>query len=274
MKSGPILYRIALPIAAVAAISAGLAACESSRTAATRYPSTSQVVAALKHGGLACTGGDNDTPVVSGAKSETLCNFTSSEQVLIDVFPGTVSTATVLRNSVSTGTEQIWSDVGPNWWVQTSHAYVKRVQTILGGRIVAGPWHQQATSSQATPSSVSCDDQVVTWADNGGASQDQTVSNDISNLQTAISDATSATDPGIISAAATLAADAKTAAQNSPPKCTGLYYRYLVGMAALALGSTDVEYGSDTNGTALLTKGQNKLQPVLTEINSDYGAGD
>lgn len=129
------------------------------------------MVAALKHGGLACTGGSNNTPVVSGASSETLCNFTSSEQVLIDVFPGTVSTATVLRNSVSTGTEQIWSDVGPNWWVQTSHAYVKRVQAILGGRIVAGPWHPSQTQASQTqpPQTQAPQDPAVTVCKEFGA---------------------------------------------------------------------------------------------------------
>ena len=114
---------------------------------------------------------------------------------------------------------------------------------------------------------------MSSWAQNGGASQDQTVSDDIGSLQTAIGNATSATDPGIVSAAAALAADAKTAAQNSPPKCSGLHYRYLVAMAALALGATDVEYGSDTNGTGLLTKGIHKLTPVVAQISNDTGTG-
>ena len=113
------------------------------------YSSAQQVVVALSRGGLPCTGGNYNTPVVSGATSETLCDLSSSEQALIDVFPGTVSNATVLKNSVSTGTEQIFSVVGPNWWVQVSHAYASRVQAILGGRIIAGPWHPKA---QSTPS--------------------------------------------------------------------------------------------------------------------------
>jgi hypothetical protein len=63
-----------------------------------------------------------------------------------------VTTAVVLRNSVSTGPKKIWSDVGPNWWVQTSSTYVKRVQIILGGRIIGGPWHPASGASTA-PSS-------------------------------------------------------------------------------------------------------------------------
>jgi len=70
-------------------------------------------------------------------------------RTLIDVFRGNVSKAMVLRNSVSIGTEQIFSVVGRNWWVQASHAYASRVRAILGGRIIAGPRHQQA---QPTPS--------------------------------------------------------------------------------------------------------------------------
>ena len=77
---------------------------------------------------------DSTPPVVSGATSEATCTFSASESPLIDVFASTITTAMVLHNSVSTGTQKIWSDVGPNWWVQTSSSgYVKRVQKILGG---------------------------------------------------------------------------------------------------------------------------------------------
>jgi len=73
-----------------------------------------------------------------------------------------------------------------------------------------------------------------------GASQGQTVSDDVGSLQTAIGNATLATDPGIASGTAALAAGAKTAALNSPPKCSGLNSRHLEGIAAPALGATDV----------------------------------
>jgi hypothetical protein len=42
-------------------------------------------------------------------------------------------------------------------------------------------------------------------------------------------------------------------------------------MAALAFGGIAVEYGHDTNGTALLIKGINTLTPALTRINSMAG---
>jgi hypothetical protein len=148
VKRGTIMSRVALLVAALLAIGAGLAACGGGQgtTAATpRYSSARQVIAVLAHGGLPCTGASYGTPVVSGATSEASCSFGTSANQLIDVFPGTVTTAMVLRNSVSTGTEKIWSDVGPNWWVQTSSAYVRRVQKILGGRIIGGPWHPPAT---------------------------------------------------------------------------------------------------------------------------------
>jgi hypothetical protein len=278
------MKKIIAPILAVT-FALGTAACGSSlssQTAAGRsashYSTARQVVGALDHAGLGCSGGSYLTPVVHGASSETQCNFSSSQTGLIDVFPGAVTTATVLSNSVSTGSQKIWSDVGPNWWVQTSSAYVKRVQKILGGKIIGGPWHPQApvTSAPAetapsSPAVSTCDSQVSTWAQNGGASQDQTVGNDIDALRTAISDASSALAPGIVSAASTLSGDAKSAAKNSPPKCSGLYYKYLLAMAALSLGGIDVQYGSDTNGTALLTKGINELTPVLSQINNMAG---
>jgi hypothetical protein len=117
--------------------------------AASRYASARQLIAALTHGGLSCTGASYNTPVVSGASSEASCNFTASQTPLIDVFPGTVTTAQVLRNSVSTGTQKIWSDVGPNWWVQANRVYATRIQRILGGHVVGGPWHQGAGQPSA-----------------------------------------------------------------------------------------------------------------------------
>lgn len=152
---------------------------------ATRYSSAAQVVAALKHDQMPCTGGSYDTPVVQGATSETQCNFDSNDLGLIDVFPGTVSTATVLKNSVSTGTQQIFSDVGPNWWVATSQADAQRVQGLLGGRVVAGPWHPSAASApssaavpsfspSAAPSPSPSQPDTVTFVVSGDASADVT----------------------------------------------------------------------------------------------------
>ena len=87
-----------------------------SAPAAVRYSSARQVIA-VDHRGLRCGGASySSPPVVHGATSEASCSFKTSTSQLIDVFPGSVTTATVLRNSVSTGTEKIWSDVGPNWW--------------------------------------------------------------------------------------------------------------------------------------------------------------
>jgi hypothetical protein len=58
------------------------------------------------------------------------------------VFPAshTVTPAEVTANSKSTGTQQIWTVYGPNWWVQTDSAHDQVVQSILGGKILAGPW--------------------------------------------------------------------------------------------------------------------------------------
>jgi hypothetical protein len=135
----------------VAAFSLVVISCGGGGATAARYSSAQHVIAALDHGGLRCTGGSySNSPVVSGATSEATCNFSSSEAPLIDVFPRTVTTAVVLHDSVSTGTQKIWSDVGPNWWVQTSSAYVKRVQMILGGRIIGGPWHPASRGHRAS----------------------------------------------------------------------------------------------------------------------------
>lgn len=166
--------RLFVTAAAAALLAFPLAACSSgssSTASAARYSSAAEVVAALKHGHLPCAGGDDLTPVVKGATAETLCNFTPDETGLIDVFPGNVSNATVLQNSVSTGSQQIFSDVGPNWWVQASHAYAKRVQAILGGRIVAGPWHPPGQAAAPDDARSYADVQALTDAmAAGGAS--------------------------------------------------------------------------------------------------------
>ena len=132
-----------------------LAAASSNAPASARpvtYSSVQDVINALSRGGLPCTGGTSGTPVVKGATSETLCNFDSSSQALIDVFPPThtVSSGEVLTNSVSTGTQQIWTVYGSNWWVQTDTTYDHRVQGILGGKILAGPWHPGANASASS----------------------------------------------------------------------------------------------------------------------------
>lgn len=108
-------------IAGVAVVVFGLAACGSNtprvsppRTSAqpATYSSVQDVINALNRSGLSCTGGTSGTPVVKGAESEMLCNVDPSSQALIDVFPHMVSSAEVLANSVSTGTQQIWTVTG------------------------------------------------------------------------------------------------------------------------------------------------------------------
>jgi hypothetical protein len=141
--------RTAITLALTAAFALGAAGCGAGAVTAARYSSAQQVIAALDHGGMRCTGGSDNTPVVSGATSESSCNLSASDSPLIDVFPGTVTTAMVLRNSISTGTQKIWSDVGPNWWIQTTRAYANRIQKLLGGRVIGGPWHPPSVSQPA-----------------------------------------------------------------------------------------------------------------------------
>ena len=147
------------------AVSAGLAGCGGSAPAAVRYSSARQVIAVLDHRGLRCGGASySSPPVVHGATSEASCSFKTSTSQLIDVFPGSVTTATVLRNSVSTGTEKIWSDVGPNWWVQTTRACARRVQKLLGGRIIAGPWHPPGSVTLSYSQGASICRDLNSWA--------------------------------------------------------------------------------------------------------------
>ena len=129
---------------------------------ANSYTSAEQVAAALAKGGLPCTGAQYGTPVVKGASSEALCNFSSNDLTLIDVFPAShsVTASEVSSNSVSTGSQQIITVYGPNWWVQTDSTYDHRVQKILAGKILAGPWHPSSSSSQS--SSPSTTDPAIT----------------------------------------------------------------------------------------------------------------
>jgi len=133
-------WRAGTAIAAVAAVlAAGCGSGSSGTATASRYSSARQIVAALDHAGLRCTGAYYGTPQAAGASSEAVCNFGYSASAVIDVFPGTLSAGVALQNSVSTGPERIWNVAGPNWSVQTSHYYAGRVQAILGGHVIAGP---------------------------------------------------------------------------------------------------------------------------------------
>jgi hypothetical protein len=152
--------KIITATAAGVALAGMLAACSGTTTAAApkpaaaaaRYTSAQQVIRALDHGGLHCTDVYNSAPpTMQGAASEATCSFGSDSQENIDVFPGTVTTAMVLRESVSTGTQQIWSDAGPNWLLMTDSAHVKRVQKILGGRVIGGPWHPAYGTATTAP---------------------------------------------------------------------------------------------------------------------------
>ena len=127
-------------IAVVAGCGGNACGSSSPAASATRYSSAAQVVAALKHDQMPCTGGSYDTPVVQGATSETQCNFDSNDLGLIDVFPDNASTATVLKNSVSTGTQQIFSDVGPNWGRQPARLTLSasRACSVAGSSRVRG----------------------------------------------------------------------------------------------------------------------------------------
>jgi hypothetical protein len=128
----------------IAAIMA--AGCGSSSNGAHKYGTATQLAEALDSGGMTLQCGSADSglgsAVVHGAISENMCYLPGSDSVsfLIDVFPGPVSKAKLMANSVSTGDEQILSDLGPNWWVETDGAHVHHVQSILGGAVVPGKW--------------------------------------------------------------------------------------------------------------------------------------
>lgn len=243
---------------AAAGITLAAAGCggSSGTVAASRYSSARQVIAALDHGGLPCTGPSYATPVVPGASSEASCNLSASENPLIDVFPGTVTTAAVLRNSVSTGTQKIWSDVGPNWWVQTSSAYVKRVQKILGGRVVGGPWHppsapqpvqpsapqpaQAATSPAASPS---CAQQVANWKGTPGA---QALNQALTVLQSISSDGQVGNYTAVAADLDQLGAVASTMQGNPVPSCAdGHNYWGQITQAMQNAASTSSGVGND-----------------------------
>jgi hypothetical protein len=133
--------------AAVTVLAVLLTACGSSSSGGQTYKTATQVIEALNTGGMNIQCDSPDSPagqtVVRGAMSENQCNLASnsSETFFVDVFPGTVSKSKLLANSVSTGDEQMFSVLGPNWWVLTDATYVHQVQKILGGMIVPGIWH-------------------------------------------------------------------------------------------------------------------------------------
>jgi len=109
---------------------------------AVRYTSAQKLVAALNQGGMPCTGAFySKSSSTNGVSSAASCSFKGTVQV-VEVFSGTVTTKMVLQATASSGREQIWSDVGPNWLIETSKATAQLAHKAIGGRVVAGPWHQ------------------------------------------------------------------------------------------------------------------------------------
>jgi len=216
-------------LAAAAVLAAGCGSGSSGTVTASRYSSARQVVAALDHAGLKCTGVYYGTPEVAGASSTAACNFGYSASVVIDVFPGTLSAGVVLQNSTSTGPERIWNVAGPNWSVQTSHYYAGRAQAILGGRLIEGKVQPYTPydSAPATPAAPACD--ISGWE---SAGYEGTVSADLQQLN---SD-TQAGDPQAMAAdGTTLYNDALVALHHLPPKCAG-HLRHDVKLQMLFFG--------------------------------------
>lgn len=142
----------------------GVAACGSGTTgpaSAAQYSSARKVIAALDRIGLRCTGTSVSTPpVVPTASSEASC-FRGSSEFLVDTFPDTVTRELVEENSVSTGSQKIWSAVGPDWWVQTTRPDAERIVKALGGRVIGGPWHPQPIAPPPP-------DALTAWQDGRG----------------------------------------------------------------------------------------------------------
>lgn len=141
--------------AAAVAFGLTLAACGGNgKPAAARYASANKLVEELGEGGLHCPGASYGPPVVRGATSETGCD--SGPIGLVDVFPRKITRSFVLAQATSTGTTQIWVDYGPNWFVQTDKATVRRVQAILGGTVAAGAWSPGGSSTNTSTWISSC----------------------------------------------------------------------------------------------------------------------
>jgi len=106
---------------------------------AVKYPTAQKLVAALNHGGMACTGAYYfKSAVLPGVTSTATCTYKGTPQ-LVYVFSGSVSNKTVLQTTASTSTERIYSDVGPNWMIETSKAFGEVAIKAVGGKLVAGP---------------------------------------------------------------------------------------------------------------------------------------
>jgi hypothetical protein len=257
------IRRMALPVAAVvlAGLGYGVFAWTQGPATATRFSSARQVIAALNGAGLHCTGAYYGTPVVSGASSEASCNYSGAQaSALIDVFPGNVTTAKVLHNSVSTGTQKIWSDVGPNWWVQADHPYAKRVQQALGGRIIGGPWHPQTAA--AAPAAA--EDPLQTWCDGSGGAANNAVLADLNQIGT---DATNQDLASVEADGTQLAADAIAASAPLPPLPRHQKFNYGLAMGYFLVAGHRLSTGDVTGGSAALKKADHL-------INLDSGAFD
>ena len=106
---------------------------------AVKYPTAQKLVAALNHAGMACTDAYySKSSVLPGVTSTATCTYKGTPQ-LVYVFSGSVNDKSVLQTTSSTSSERVYSDVGPNWMIETSKAYGEVASKAIGGKVVAGP---------------------------------------------------------------------------------------------------------------------------------------
>jgi hypothetical protein len=131
-------------VAGMAVAGCGGSSSGNGTTAAVKYPTAQKLVAALNHGGMACTDAYySKSAALPGVTSTATCTYKGTPQ-LVYVFSGAVSNKTVQQTSDSTSSERVYSVVGPNWMIETSKAYGEVASKAIGGKVVAGPAHQKS----------------------------------------------------------------------------------------------------------------------------------
>lgn len=147
-----------------------------------------------------------------------------------------------------------------------------------------------APASQAAAPQPSCQDQAVSWKNNGGASDADAIEGDLSGIQKAATSFQTAANSGgdlsgaesaLQSASASLQSDAQSAEADLPPACIpGVRRPYAQGLAdyfkaagdyqnsvsELGSGSDDVALGDVEAGTKAMNAGNGKINTAVTAL--------
>jgi hypothetical protein len=128
-------------VTATASAKATVKASADAAITAHSYASARSLLAAMDANGAACTGANFITPTVAGAVGQIAdCSGASNGDTVLAVFTGHAAAAAYARGVITlaegSGGTPTGAVTGPDWAVNTSPAFARKVVKAIGGRVI------------------------------------------------------------------------------------------------------------------------------------------